>query len=85
MYSNNIAHFLKEVAVVTPYFIYASIAEYLDLCSSLICIAVIANDFLLGIERKPPEKTLDVSGLTDHQIKALEQLVELMNTSPPDQ
>lgn len=44
-----------------------------------------STDFLLGIEKKPAEKTLDVTGLTDHQIKALEQLVEAMNTSPPDQ
>lgn len=44
-----------------------------------------STDFLLGIEKKPPQKTLDVTGLTEKQIKALEQLVEVMNTSPPDQ
>lgn len=44
-----------------------------------------STDFLLGIEKKPPQKTLDVTGLTEKQIKVLEQLVEVMNTSPPDQ
>lgn len=42
-----------------------------------------STDFLLGIEKKPPEKTLDVTGLTEKQIKVLEQLVEVMN-SPSD-
>lgn len=40
-----------------------------------------STDFLLGIEKKPPEKTLDVTGLTENQIKALEQLVEVMNST----
>lgn len=43
-----------------------------------------STDFLLGIEKKPPEKTLDVTGLTENQIKALEHLVEVMNSSPDD-
>lgn len=43
-----------------------------------------STDFLLGIEKKPPEKTLDVTGLTENQIKALEQLVEVMNSTSDD-
>lgn len=37
-----------------------------------------STDYLLGIEKKAPERVLDVTGLSDDAVKALQQVADLM-------
>jgi len=37
-----------------------------------------SSDYLLGLERTAPQRTLDVTGLSDDQVNALQELVRTM-------
>ena len=39
-----------------------------------------SSDYLLGLERTAPQRTLDVTGLNDAQINALQELVRTMKS-----
>ena len=51
-----------------------------DVLIKLAAVFHVSSDYLLGIDKEKSGRTVDVTGLTDEEVKSIEQMVQLLRT-----